>query len=212
MRREPRPLLFAILLVAAFVTLAMPRPVTACSCVPPDMILDGAAADPTTSVFTAVVGPSLGTETSLSVTRWFQGGGPGLAFLVLDVHVGDGASCGTSTPPAGREYLFAMPLEGNRGGLSSCSLMADPTTPEGRAMLARAMELGPAVVPSAAGTDPPDLTEPPADILDPGPLRDGLSVSVLGAVAPLAVAIAFGIGLVAGLVVILRRRAGGGAG
>lgn len=198
MRREPRPFLLAVLLIAAFAVLAFPRPTVACSCAGPDAILESAATDPSTAVFTAVVGPSMGTETSLSVTRWFQGGGPGQAFLVLDVQVGDGASCGTSTPPAGGEYLFAMPLEGNRGGLGLCSLMADVGTPEGQALLARAMEIGAPVVPSA--TDPPD--ESPV----PSTSTSGLAVSILGAVAPLAVAIAFGLGLIGGLVLILRRR------
>jgi hypothetical protein len=203
-RREPRPILLAILAIAAFVTFAMPRPVAACSCAPPGAILETAATDPTIAVFTAVVGPSLGTETSLSVTRWFQGGGPGLAFVVLDVQVGDGAGCGTSTPPAGGEYLFAMPLEGNRGGLSLCSMMADTSTAEGQAMLATASELGEPIIPSV--TAPPGAGGPSPTPGDADPTPTGLVVSMLGAVAPLGVAIAFGLGLIGGLVLILRRR------
>lgn len=200
MRREPRPFLLAVLLIAAFVSLAMPRPAAACSCVPPDMILEGAADDPATAVFTAVIGPSIGPETSASVTRWFKGGVP-LPIVILEVNIGDGAGCGlTGSPPAGKEYLFAMPLEGNRGGLNLCSLMADLATPEGQAMLASVRALGPEVVPSASS--PPSEGQP-----DPG--STGGAVSILGAVAPIGIAAAFGIGLVAGIAVIMRRRRDG---
>ena len=198
MRHDPRPALLAVLLVAAFVTLALPRPVAACSCVPPDMILEGAAEDPATAVFTAVIGPSMGAETSASVTRWFKGGIP-LPIVIFEVNIGDGAGCGlTGSPPAGKEYLFATPLEGNRAGLSLCSLMADVGTPEGQAMLATARTFGREVVPSA--------TAPAAAGEDPAP--EGPLVSMLGAVVPLVVAVAFAIGLIAGLAVILRRRQG----
>ena len=203
MRREPRPFLFAILVIATFVTLALPRSVAACSCVPPDAILEGAIDDPGSAIFTAVIGPSMGSETSATVTRWFKGGIP-LPIVIFEIAPGDGASCGTGAPPAGGEYLFAMPLEGNRGGLSLCSLMADVQTPDGQAWLTRVMELGPGAVPST--TDPPSSGAPSArpGAVDPTPV--GLAVSVLGAVAPIGVALAFGLGLIGGVILILRRR------
>jgi hypothetical protein len=79
--------------------------------------------------------------------------------------------------------------------------MADVATPEGQAMLADARTLGPEVVPSA--TAPPAASEEPA--------AEGPLVSMMGAVVPLAVAVAFAIGLIVGLAVILRRRQDGSA-
>ncbi|CAN5459878.1 hypothetical protein BH20CHL7_BH20CHL7_10150 [soil metagenome] len=197
---------FAVIIAAVLIALALPRPVVACSCVPPDMILDGAANQPDTAVFTAVVGPSIGNQVNLAVTRWFRGAAPA-AFVVAGVDVGSSASCGMAPPPPGNAYLFAMPLEAGRGGLNLCSLMADLATPDGAAMLARATALfGPGV---AAATDAPAATDPPAPTDAPPPTdspADATSTSIIGAAAPLVVVIVFALGLIVGVTAVLRRR------
>jgi|GEM_PF-5354158 len=206
--RRTVPLLVALALVVV-AHLFVPRPVAACSCIDPTSTFDNGPLDPNASVFTATIGPKVAAGIPFLVTRWFAGippGGP--AFL--SAVPGDGANCGTSGPPAGGEYLFVTYVsELGRYAISSCSLQADVDTPDGAAMLARAVQLygAGAAPPTEAPTEPPAVgTAIPAGSADPSPLA--VVGSIVGAAAPVALVIAFALGLVAGLAVILRRRGG----
>lgn len=140
-----RSALLAVLLLAVLA----PAAARACSCVPPDMIIDELGAPGTESVaFTGTVGPAVGTFVPVQVLGWF-GGAPPAAIVSLEVSPGDGASCGTNAPPAGRQFLFVSHHAGNGAfGLNLCSVAADLATPDGQAILRSVTDkLGPPVVP-----------------------------------------------------------------
>lgn len=197
--RRTAPLLVALALVAV-AHLFVPRPVAACSCMDPATTFDQGPLDAGASVFTATIGPQVAAGIPFQVTRWFAGIPPaGAAFL--SPAPGDGASCGTSGPPVGGEYLFvAYASDIGRYAISLCSLQVDVDTADGQALLARAVGIyGPGVAPP---TDAP----PVAPTTDPLPVGD--VGSILDAVVPIALVITFTLGLVAGLALILRRRRG----
>lgn len=156
---------------------------------------------PDVAVFTGVIQRAEPMAVPVLVTRWFKGPAP--ARLVgLDPQGFEdpmGGSCGTHQPPLGTEWIFVTGRS-ERGlySVHMCTTHADLATDHGAALLASATEVfGPAQAPPG-----PDPTAESAAESAPG----GLVVSILGAVAPLAVAIAFGLGLIGGLVLILRRR------
>jgi hypothetical protein len=199
-RREPRPFLLAILLIGAFVTLAMPRPVAACSCaIPVDPMRETAAA-PEIAVFTGVIQPAEPMAVPVLVTRWFKGPAPARVVGLDPQGFEDpmGGSCGTHQPPLGTEWIFVTGRS-ERGFFSvhMCTTHADLATEHGAELLAAANEV---YGPPQAPPEPEATAEAE---------QDGIFVSILGAVAPLGVALAFGFGLLAGLVLILRRRGGG---
>ncbi len=204
--RRTAPLLVALALVAV-AHLFVPRPVAACSCIDPSSTFDAGPLDPSASVFTATIGPTVAAGIPFLVTRWFAGIPPvGPAFL--SAVPGDGANCGTSGPPAGGEYLFVTYASDlGRYAISSCSLQADVDTADGAAMLAKAIQVYGAGVapPTEAPTDDPAApTTDPVASADPSPA--GPVATLVRAAAPIALAAAFGLGLIAGLAVILRRR------
>lgn len=184
--------LLLALVVAATIQLAVPRITVACSCVDPAMILTMAADDPSSVVFTGETGPAVGSTVPVSVTGWYGGPAP-TDIVMLDVQGGDSASCGMNPPPAGNEYLFGA-YESSPGqlGINACSLVADLGTPEGQALQAQAdAALGPpSPPPEAAPSAPPD---------------DSLSAQ-LGEKIPIIVVLLFGVGFLAGIYLILRRR------
>lgn len=196
--RRTAPLLVALAMVAV-AHLWIPQPVAACSCMDPAATFDNGPLDPGASVFTAVIDVPVAAGIPFRVTRWFAGippAGPAL----LSAVPGDGANCGTSGPPPGGEYLFVTyASEIGRYAISSCSLQADVDSPDGIALLAKATRLyGPGVAPPTE--PPPPVATAPAPVSEPSPL------GLVGTVAPVAVAIAFGVGLLGGLALILRRR------
>jgi hypothetical protein len=152
--------LLAVLLVVAFA----PTAAKACSCVPPDMIIDSLGApDDQSVVFSGRVGPAAGNQVPIEVTGWF-GGPPPAGIVIVEVAPGDGASCGTTAPPAGRQLLFVSYEVGNGSyGMSLCSVAADLATPDGQATLqAVTAKLGPPfAVAQAPPTSDPEL-EPTA--------------------------------------------------
>lgn len=201
--RRTAPLLVAVALVA-IAHLFVPRPVAACSCVAPEDIIEMADRDPGTSVFTATAGPRVGDDIPVVVTRWLKGPVPPVPTVIKG---GDPLDmCGPTSPPAGGEYLFVTYVsETSRLTINGCSVQADVSTPEGAAMLARAVALfGP-------GAAPPSEAPVPPDVSSAQPSDGGVVGTIMRTAAPIALAAAFALGLIAGLAPILRRR-GGGAG
>ncbi len=195
-------LLLALALVAV-THLWIPRPAVACSCVPPLDSLEMAAGDPTATVFAATAGPTVGDQMQVVVTRWFRGQPIG-GVAAVQIHLGDGASCGMSPLPVGHGYLFmTYPSETSPHALSSCSPQGDLATPDGRALLARAVQLyGDGAAPP--GDSAPATVAPSDGYGDPTVI--GLIGSLAGGVVPIALVSAFALGLLGGVALILRRR------
>jgi hypothetical protein len=192
--------LLLALAVSATVQLAVPRITVACSCVAPEDIITMAAEDPATIAFTGEAGPAVGDALPVSVTGWFPGPATPMDVVIVQVEGGESSMCGMSAPPAGREYLF-MPYtaESGRLALNLCSVVADLGTPEGQAVLAKAVAtLG---APQAVASAPPSAepTTPPTD--DP--------TATVMALLPVVLVGLFAVGLVAGFVGIWRRRTPG---
>ena len=180
---------FGAVLALGLVNLTMPAPASACSCVPPDMIIaDIGGSDEVAFVGEPALPNPLGIP--VTVTSWFGGPAPS-PVVTLAVEGGHGASCGTDGPPPGGQYLFvASPNGDGRYGISLCSVVADLSTPEGQALLAQtAGILG---APSPVGGAPP---EPTAD----------LGQTIMANV-PLGLGNLAAVGIVAGLFVWIGRR------
>jgi hypothetical protein len=189
MRTTTIPAAFVAVVALGLVCLTTPAPVAACSCVPPDMIIE----DIGTSDQVAFVGkpgaPNPG-GIPVAVASWFRGPAPA-PVVTLAVEGGDGASCGTNGPPPGGAYLFvASPNGDGRYAISLCSVVADLSTPEGQAMLAQTTRILGA--PSPVGGSPP---EPSSDVGQT--ITDNV---------PLALGIMAAIGIVGGLFVFVGRR------
>lgn len=184
-----------LLLALALVTVAhlwVPRPTVACSCMMPEAEpIKAAAADAQNVIFTGVVGAPEPLATPVRITRWFQGPTPA-EFVGLDNESFgmDGASCGTDRPPAGSEWLFVS-WQTDRGlyGVNLCSIWGDLATPEGQRLLEEAVAVfgEPEPVPSSEPSGP-------------------LPAPVVETIVPVALVVLFGIGLVAGVLLVLARR------
>lgn len=189
-----------IVLALTMITVAhlwVPGPIVACSCVAPEVGIDSAGRDPGSSVFTAIAGPRVGDRIPVTITRWLKGVPPaGPATIEGD---DPQSMCGPTSPPAGGHYLFVTyASETSRMAISGCSVQADLATPEGAALLTKATGLfGP-------GTGPPgEGPSPPAQVA----VADQVTAAV-AMLVPIAVAVLFAAGLLAGLFVVLgpRRR------
>lgn len=189
--RRTGPLLLALAMIVV-AHLWVPQPVSACSCVAPMDVIESAGRDPGSAVFTATAGVRVGDSIPVAVTRWFKGLPPiGPAILEgsdpLDM-------CGSTSPPAGGEYLFVTyTSETSRLAISGCSVQADILAPEGAAMLARAMQI------YGSGAAPP--TDAPAP-----PSASFVDSSIATTIFSVAVALIFGLSVVVGLVALFRRR------
>lgn len=176
-------------------TLALPRAAVACSCVAPDDIVDTAGRQPGSAVFTATAGARVGDDIPVVVTRWLVGVPPGGAVILKGTPVGD--MCGPTSPPPGGEYLFVTYQdETARFNINGCSVQADVTSPDGQALLARAIaRFGPGVAPDP---DPPPETTATVDVAS-------ITGSAIAALAPLLLLLAFGVGLILGVIGVLKR-------
>lgn len=189
--RRTGPLLLTLAMIAV-AHLWVPQPVAACSCVAPMDSIESSGGDPGAAVFTATAGVRVGDSIPVAVTRWIKGV-PSIGPMILE-----GSDpldmCGSTSPPAGGEYLFVTyTSETSRLAISGCSVQADIVTPEGAAMLARAMEIyGPGAAPPTNAQAPPSQS-----------FVDGSSTATI---VLLAVALIFGLGVVVGLVALFRRR------
>ncbi len=187
--------ILALIIGLTLGALARPAAAAACSCVGPETIIDSAGAEPGSAVFTATAGPRAGNDIPVFVTRWLSGR-PSIGALVLKAGPPDDM-CGSTTPPAGGEYLFVTYQTETAGfNINGCSVQADVASPEGQALLARAIgRFGPGVAPDP---DPPPAATPQVDV---GSIVEG----ILGALGPVVLVVAFGVGLMLGLVGVLRR-------
>lgn len=153
-----------------------------------------AGRDPRTIVLTGTPGVETPTGVPVAVSRWYMGGGTA-PMVNLHVESPMESSCGTSAPPAGHEHLFVLWRDDSgRFLFHSCSVAADLSTDDGRVRLAQAQALfGPGVGPDASpGTPaPPDVAS--------------IATAVVGTFAPLLLMIAFGVGLILGVVGVLKR-------
>lgn len=193
-----------VVAIAATAHLTSPAPAAACDCVAPMEVLEGSARDPGSSVFTATTGPTIGDQMSVLITTWYRGvlpAGP----AVVEVALGDSAGCGIDPLPPGRAMLFVTyTSETSRHAISGCSVMAPLDSPEGAAMSARARELyGGGSAPQSSEAPPVAPTAEPAAA---DPATAGLVETIVSAAIPLTLVVAFALGLVAGLALILRRR------
>ena len=175
-------------------TLALPRPTVACSCVNPEDQLRDAGRDPRSVVLTGTPGVETPAGVPVVVTRWYVGRGPA-PVVTLRVDLTEQSSCGTTAPPPGREHLFVLWRDDAGTFLFNlCSVAADLGTDDGRARFAQAQALFGAGVgpnPTAAATDPPDA---------PAVARSILSMS-----AAMLLVVAFGAGLILGVIGVLKR-------
>jgi hypothetical protein len=200
-RRHARRLTL-ILLVASLSTalwLTIAGPTFACSCMEGQPM--GAYATPEHAIFSGTTGPSDARGVPVRVARWFFGPGPAAVVYLGAASFGDGASCGTSVPPAGTEWIWVtyLPEGGGDPMAGLCTPHAQLGTVEGDAMLVdAALTYGGAAPPGASATDPPE-TAPQAPI----PPEAGVPI--------VAATVGLGLAVLLGAVVLARRRPRAGA-
>jgi hypothetical protein len=153
-----------------------------------------AGRDPRTVVLTGTPRVETPAGVPVAVTRWYVGRGAA-PVVTLQVDHTEQSSCGTTAPPAGREHLFVL-WRDDAGNLlfHLCSVAADLGTDDGRARFAQAQALFGAGVgpdPTAAATAAPDTW--------------ALARSVLSMSGVLLLVIAFGGGLILGVIGVLKR-------
>jgi len=189
MRHAGRLLLVLALVVVGH--LFVPRPVAACSCVGPMDIVADAGREPTTSVFTAIAGPRVGERIPVTITRWLKGVPPIGPLLIQGGPPDD--MCGSTSPPPGGEYLFVTyASETSRYTINGCSVQADTSTPDGGALLERAvLTFGPGVAPDVESEAVPD----------PAGQGDAVASAI-----PILLAVLLVVGLIAGAFGILGRQ------
>jgi hypothetical protein len=196
--RTPRTLApLAALLALLLVSVLAPGAAMACSCVPPDMILDTLGDSEEEAVFTGTVGPAVGDRVPVQVHAWYGEPAPA-AVVTLEVMGGGDASCGTVAPPAGRQFLFVSYETGTGTfGLNLCSVAADLATPDGIAILDQVVAtLGPPAV-----VDPPPEPTP-----EPSPTSVGGTTERTGIALPIGGAVLLTILVVGGVVALAGRR------
>ncbi|HET9522538.1 MAG TPA: hypothetical protein VFO73_15930 [Candidatus Limnocylindrales bacterium] len=196
-RRRAVGLLGATLLAAFGFMLGTAGPVVACSCAMPTSLAEQATAEHAIFAGTADVLQARGVP--VVVERWFWGAGAApVVWLTADSFGDDGASCRTSPPPPGSQWIWVTWLPGNQGdfGAGLCSPAGNLATPEGQAMFEEAVATFVGVaIPSAE----PDPTAAPAASPSTAPAdQTGLLVGLAIAIASLA--------LFGAIVLVARRR------
>jgi hypothetical protein len=204
MHRRSILLRLAALVAIAVSALALPAATSACSCAMPGPMAE-VRGDPEIAVFSGVVDPQDARGYPVTITRWFQGGGivePRIWFTASSFS-GDDASCGVAPLPIATEWIFVAYRTEGMYGTGLCSPHAAVATADGQAMLADAIQTFGGAQPNA--TDPPTAPSPSTVPSEPSPgAGPSTLVSVVETVAPIALAI-FGLGVVIGVVGVLRR-------
>jgi hypothetical protein len=200
-RRHARRLTL-LLLVASLSTalwLTMAGPTVACSCMEGQPMAAYASAEH--AVFSGTTGPSDARGVPVRVARWFSGPGAAAIVYLADASFGDGASCGTSMPPAGTEWIWVtfLPEGGGDPVAGLCTPHGQLGTVQGDAMLADAVStFGGVAPPGVPATDPPE-TAPQAPV-------------AAEAGVPIALAtVGLGLAVLLGAVLLARRRSRAGA-
>lgn len=199
-RVRPPTAIVALVLVIGLLAVAFPRPAMACSCFMSEQPMRDAAADGGLSVFTGVAGPLEPIGVAVRITRWFRGDVPPNGIAVLDpVGFQDpmGGMCGTNAPGLGTEWIFVAGRDDvGRYGVSLCTTHAPLDSDQGQALLAEAITVfGPGGVPETVAASPSPPTSP-----------EGVPAGLVSTVVPIAIAVLFATGLLAGLFVILGPR------
>jgi len=135
-------------------------PTVACSCAMPGSLREYATPD--NAIFSGMAGPQDARGVPVEVDTWFVGTGAAPVVYLGASSFGDGASCGTSAPPAGTAWIWVAWLGDGSGDpvASLCSPHAQIGTPEGNAMLAEATTTF-GGTPFAEATDPPGAAPSP---------------------------------------------------
>lgn len=205
---------------------AIPRVVSACSCVGPQPL--AAYAGPDTVIFSGTVVGEDVDGVRVGVERWFSGSGAA-AVVLIEGDFGNGASCGVgSRPAAGTRWLWvafrppaeglANPIDAGAVQINICQPFADLATPAGAALLEEAMatfgEGAPVPVPADIAS-PGTVEETPAPaapatpattpVVDAGVPRETVAAVAVGGVLVLGVA-------VLGVVLLIGRRGRGAGG
>lgn len=200
MRVRPPTAVVALVLVIGLLAVAFPRSTMACSCLMVEQPMRAAAAQGGLSVFTGIAGPLEPIGVAVRITRWFRGDPPPNGVAVLDPAGFEdpmGGMCGTNAPDVGMEWIFVASRDDvGRYGVSMCTTHAPLASGQGQALLAEAITVfGPGGVP-----------EPPATPTAPTASPAGDPAGLVSTVVPIAIAVLFATGLLAGLFVILGPR------
>lgn len=175
----------AILVSAGLLTswLALPQSVAACSCFTGD--LAAWARLPDIVIFSGTVQPSGPVGLDVVVDRWFVGDGARRVVpLDPDGFGPHGESCQAGPPPPGTRWLFGA---GWRPGtdlmrIDLCSLRADLSTVDGRAVLAAAVKRFPDATTPPVATDDPRAGSP---VATPGVVTVTQPLYSLGDIVPI---------------------------
>lgn len=198
----------AFALVLGLGSAVFPRTMLACSCYAPERPMHEAAADGSLSVFAGITGPLQAIGVPVEITRWFQGAVPPGGVAVLDPQPfrEDGSSCGTNPPAGGKEWIFvAGRNDVGRFVVGLCSTYAALDTETGQALLAEAVTVfGPAGVPE---TIAPSASPVSPTSVSPTPVATaGDASGLVATIVPIAIAVLFAVGLIAGLFVVMGSR------
>jgi len=189
-----------VLVLVAYLSMALP--VAACDCMALEP-MSAYAGSPERVIFSGTVQAPEPDGTPVLVTRWFHGeGAAGLVRVQGEWGLG-GASCETPLPPAGTEWIFVASRFEDHLAVNLCTPHAAVGSDAGAAMLADAIATF-----GDGGGAPPGESPPPAARGVPavgevgGPASDQLPVALaLGSIAI--------VGLVAGALLLVRRRSEG---
>lgn len=183
--------------VALGALVASPRPVLACSCAGFQSMADHAA--PENAVFTGIAGAREPRGVPVQIDQWLWGAGAAPVVWLSDESFGDSGMCGADPPPAGTSWIWVTwrPANERDFGTGLCQPQARLDSPEGREMLAEAIEFFGGGAPP--GTAAP--TEPAAAPAEPTSGASGIPVFV-----PVAVGVAVATALLFGGLVLVSRR------
>ena len=208
MDRRTVPVFLTLIVALAFVTLALPKGVAACTCI--SRGIDTAGTQPDMVVFSGVTEPRDIRGFPVRITRWFKWSGDMPERVWLDPRGFNGASMGSDCTipqlPIGFEFIVASSATDGRYHVGACTPRGEMQTPEGQALLADAMRV------FGTGASPPTVppsTPPPAR---PAPSQAGgnaVQQQTFNPASPVALlALVAVVGLVAGAIAT-RRRLGG---
>ena len=189
-----RALLTAIALLSTALWLTAAAPAFACSCVGTQPMDAYATAEH--AIFAGTAGPSDARGVPVRVSQWFSGPGAAAVVYLASSSFGDGASCGTTKPGAGTEWVWIawLPPEGGDPTAGLCTPHAQLGTPEGTTLLAD-------VTAAFGGAPPPGSeTEPPGAAPNPPVVPPEAGVPIV------LITVGLGLAVLLGAIAVARRR------